>query len=56
MILCRHYACRCARANELAVMSTQTRDIALLNQAVEVHEQSVPCRKPVPTPIEPIPA
>lgn len=39
MILCQHYACRCARAAELAAMD-------LAESAIAVHHQRVACRQP----------
>lgn len=49
MNLCSHYACRCARANELAIMAGRTGNNGLLEQAVAVHRwnQQVPCRQDV---------
>lgn len=45
---CEHYGCRCARANELAVMAERTGDNTLLAQALEVHDQRVTCRRTTP--------
>jgi hypothetical protein len=42
--LCEHYACRCARAAELAAMYDRTGKGKLLLQAVQVHDQKVECR------------
>lgn len=43
--LCQHYACRCARANELANMD-------MLQSAIAVHFQRVTCRQPAaPAPV-----
>ena len=42
---CQHYACRCARAAELAAMSDRTGDPNLLAKAFDVHSQVVPCRQ-----------
>jgi hypothetical protein len=43
-VLCEHYACRCARAAELAEMYDRTGDGRLLREAIGVHEQRVRCR------------
>jgi hypothetical protein len=45
--LCGHYACRCARATELAAMYDRTGRGSLLREAVEVHEKQVRCRQEV---------
>lgn len=42
--LCEHYACRCARAAELAAMYDRTGRGSLLREAIGVHEQLVRCR------------
>jgi len=38
MIRCRHHACQCARAAELAAMG-------LLPEAIDVHYEEVECRR-----------
>jgi hypothetical protein len=38
MNLCEHYACRCARANELAIMGMPL-------EAIEIHDDKVQCRQ-----------
>lgn len=43
--LCRHYACRCARAAELASIAGMTGNARYLAEAVAVHDQEVRCRK-----------
>jgi len=44
---CTHYACRCARAAELAAMA-ERHDLPgsgrLLQDAIDVHDQTVRCR------------
>ena len=45
---CQHYACRCARAAELAAMADTTGNAELLAAAVAVHTQNVRCRGPKP--------
>lgn len=42
---CEHYACRCARARELAAMYDNTGRVRYLREAIEVHEQRVECRE-----------
>jgi hypothetical protein len=42
--MCKHYACRCARAAELAQMAERTGRTELLVDAVAVHSQRVQCR------------
>jgi hypothetical protein len=42
--MCEHYACRCARANELAIMAGRTGQTRLLVEAIRVHDQVVVCR------------
>jgi hypothetical protein len=37
-VYCKHYACRCARAEELAEMGRYW-------EAIQVHEQEVRCRQ-----------
>jgi hypothetical protein len=44
--LCRHYECRCARAEELAQIAERTGRGFYLQEAVAVHSQMVRCRKP----------
>lgn len=46
---CTHYACRCARANELAIMAERSGRNDLLFEALKVHEQEVLCRQPSAT-------
>jgi hypothetical protein len=41
---CTHYACRSARAAELALQSDLTGRIGLLADAVAIHSQEVECR------------
>lgn len=41
---CSHYACRCARAAELAALADRTGDVRHLAEAIAVHGRSVPCR------------
>jgi hypothetical protein len=43
---CTHYACQCARARELALMSDRTGDPRLMYEAANVGE--VECRMPSP--------
>lgn len=47
-MLCTHHACRCDRANELALMAARTGNVALLAQAVAVHSERVECRLVAP--------
>lgn len=49
---CTHYACRCARAAELAEMADRYGGPSLLIDAISVHDSYVPCRF-VPTPYVP---
>jgi hypothetical protein len=42
--LCTHYACRCARAAELAAWSDRTGEVRFLLDALRVFEVAVPCR------------
>ena len=44
--LCTHYVCRCARANELAIIASITGQGRFLLEAIEVHSQQVRCRQP----------
>jgi hypothetical protein len=46
--LCRHYACRCARADELARLAAAFGRNDLLLEATGIHEQSVRCRRVEP--------
>ncbi len=43
--ICQHFSCRCARADELAMMADRSGKPELLHQAKQVHQQSVPCRQ-----------
>lgn len=43
---CDHYACRCARAAELAAIADRLNDPRMLADAIAVHEQLVECRLP----------
>jgi hypothetical protein len=47
--MCTHYACRCARAAELAAMADVKGDSRLLLEAIAVHSQEVECRQQVVT-------
>jgi hypothetical protein len=42
--LCDHYACRCARAAELADIADRTGNGRYLVEAIGAHGQQVPCR------------
>jgi hypothetical protein len=42
---CQHYACRCARAAELAAMAERPGHGHLLLAAIAVHSQEVECRR-----------
>ena len=42
---CTHYACRCARATELAEMSDRQGRPSLMIEAINVHDDEVPCRQ-----------
>lgn len=42
---CTHYACRCARAEELAAMADRTGNMKFLAEAIAVHSQTVRCRE-----------
>jgi hypothetical protein len=41
---CIHYACRCARAAELAALADRTGDARFLVEAIAVHDRPVTCR------------
>lgn len=41
---CEHYACRCARAAELAAIADRTGDARYLAEAIAVHHAKVTCR------------
>lgn len=43
---CEHYACRCARAEELMQMADFYGSARLAWRAVQAHESRVPCRQP----------
>jgi hypothetical protein len=42
---CTHYACRCARAAELAEMSDRYGRPSLMIEAINVHDSYVTCRQ-----------
>lgn len=44
VVLCEHYACRCARAEELMQMADFYGSARLAHEAVLVHEARVRCR------------
>jgi hypothetical protein len=47
MKLCTHYACRCARAAELALIADRTDDARYLAEAIDCHSRGkVRCRLP----------
>jgi hypothetical protein len=52
MKLCTHNYCRCMRAAELAAMADRERNPfragQMLKEAIDVHDQEVPCREPEP--------
>lgn len=43
-MICTHFACRCARAAELAEVADRTGNPAYLAMALEAYGASVPCR------------
>lgn len=45
MTQCDHYACRCARADELAQMADRTGNVRWLVEAIGVHGTRVECRR-----------
>ncbi len=45
MYYCKHYDCRCVRAEELARTAERTGNGHYLAEAIKVHEQEVLCRR-----------
>jgi hypothetical protein len=45
MARCTHHTCRCARANELALIADRTGEARYLAEATAVHSQEVECRE-----------